>query len=164
MSVEIIKDDESIVIDTDSYPAERSIAIHEIGHCLCAANLGYHAEMVFDVLNRNFRTSWCPKDSIPEIQKLEEYATIYLGGHIAERICGIETGGFLNDQLQLFEAIRDIHKMTGMDFPYTRVLEIPFEIYKPYHSKGVKIIMAAGGKEALEGYADQLLSKIHSSR
>lgn len=139
---------------------QKSALIHELGHCIVALRLGYNAEIIFNPEERVAVCRTSPIRTFTEIKGLENQATIGLGGMVAEEIAGVSTGGFLADQKGVFDLMKRIYELKGVDFPYKTVFEMPFNVYGPKYKLCEQILRAQKGDDSLENLAEGLLQKM----
>ena len=132
----------------------KDIILHELGHCIVAKVLGYNPTID---INPNAECSFTRHEQGDG--NLENYITIALGGIVAEKITGIETFGWMNDLGTIFRCLKDLHQSRGINFPHTRVLDMPYGAYRKYEDRCRKIISKAGGKDLLENATDYLLAE-----
>jgi len=139
--------------------------VHELGHLLCAKELGYEAVLDY-VSKKNFSTEVTIDIRKSDLKTLEDYAVIFLGGRAAEELVyDLNSPGFLfSDHKKLYNVMKIIYELQNKEFIYLNATEMKRPAYADYYDKSKQILLDFGGKQVLEAIATSMIDEFFSDK
>jgi len=149
-------------VNLDNEETQTKVLTHELGHAIVAINLGYPSSIYYDLEKHIFSTQNNiingSIENCNDINKLEDNATVLLGGWAAENWTGkVTMGSIMGDFKALFNTKKRIAEIKGKNFPYKVILDREFASeYKENQDEAWRILSAVD-KNSLINAADQYL-------